>query len=43
MHLEHDGFFNGVAKVSQGCLLHVVDYIIVYNGEIGVGSGDGVI
>jgi hypothetical protein len=34
---------NGVAKTSQGFPLHVVDYTSVYNGEIGVGNGDGVI
>jgi hypothetical protein len=43
MNLEHDVLLNGVAKASQGSPLHVVDYTSVYNGEIGVGSGDGVI
>jgi len=43
MNLEHDVFFNGVAKASQGSPFHVVDYTNVYNGEIGVGNGDGVI
>jgi hypothetical protein len=43
MDLEHDVLLNGVAKASQGSPLHVVDYTNVYNGEIGVGSGDGVI
>jgi hypothetical protein len=43
MNLEHDVFLNGVAKVSQGFLLHVVDCTSVSNGEVGVGSGDGVI
>jgi hypothetical protein len=36
-------FFNEFAKASQGSPLHVADYISVYNGEIGVGNGDGVI
>jgi hypothetical protein len=34
---------SGVAKASQGSPLHVANYTSVYNGEIGVGSGDGVI
>jgi hypothetical protein len=36
-------FYNGVVEASQGSLLHVVDCTCVCNGEVGVGSGDGVI
>jgi hypothetical protein len=43
MNLKHDVFLNRVAKASQDFPLHVVDYTSVYNGEIGVGSGDGLI
>jgi hypothetical protein len=43
MNLKHDIFLNGVAKVLQGFLLHVVDYTNVSSGEVGVGSGDDVI
>ncbi len=34
---------NGVAKVSQGFFLYVVNCTSVSNGEVGVGSGDDVI
>jgi hypothetical protein len=43
MNLKHDVFLNGFAKASQGSPFHVIDYISVYNGEIRVGNGDGVI
>jgi hypothetical protein len=36
-------FLMGLQKASQGSPLHVVNYTSVYNGEIWVGNGDGVI
>ncbi len=33
-------FLNGVVKVSQGFIFHVVDCISVCNGEVGVGNGN---
>ncbi len=42
MNLEHDIFLNRAVETSQGSPFHVVNFTCVCNGEVKVGSSNGI-